>query len=816
VSPQYQPEWQNFANSADIEPLGYPYGYQLELPFTEPSEVQGRLFRFFEDPRNIRGLFGNVSRDELGNLLPEAERIQRAVNLKRDIRGNPKLMQDLQSLAQRGGATAAAGLEDAYSLRQLSGEEPGVYGDPNPTLASEIERGVAGTTPGTRVRYDDPSIPTQELSPANRTRQTSVSLRPSYVNEDIRLLYDPAVTSQFYAPHELADSLVGRTPFMRHTLGRPELYEEPVYLEDALRNPDNEGIRSLMSRSPLGVTEVAGEFPGQFADDLQELLRDSSADQDYIYDYLRRTGSLPAEASEPREVYDSDLNNGPYEGQRYTSYDIERQAEGLPEQKKVLDYRGSGSGQRVGKDQLYSEYGKYLPANYSKLSLDETANVLRYLTDSGDPNLATVGRRFWTNLPEIGATRSLERAISGVNDLVLNPQKREAANTYLTNYLSDLGSKTVDVPIRSAGVGGGAYLNSMEVQDIYPSASEKLDFFSGKMAYVPEDFEPTISETFYSKTGRPYVVEVNRDPAYGSLTPDKLNENVASLINDKPYAGVYNIDFSVDGSYQDVNVPDELKDDIMKFVKQSARQGIPAGAVVRNAPAGNETGRTGGSKGNKRSLWYQQLGFGAATPAGQFGYIDPDTGNTVPIQPYRSDFPSQGTETFKRSYYGLEPISVTAQALRKNPLGTAGGAALTLLNDEVAKSLAKDDYKAAGVAVAKDVLGGAALEAGLKHGAAPLLQRVAPATAARVIPAVTTAARYGIPAAVGAGLFSQGKTGSALDVLTNKAATVVPGLKANPQTDVGRRAGKTISNEAKYVLNSILQNRVPYLKGRLF
>lgn len=74
----------------------------------------------------------------------------------------------------------------------------------------------------------------------------------------------------------------------------------------------------------------------------------------------------------------------------------------------------------------------------------------------------------------------------------------------------------------------------------------------------------------------------------------------------------------------------------------------------------------------------------------------------------------------------------------------------------------------------------------------------------------------GIPAAVGTGLFMQGKTGSALDTLTNKAATVVPGLKADPKTDVARRAGRTISNEARYMLNSILQNKVPYLKGRLF
>lgn len=165
---------------------------------------------------------------------------------------------------------------------------------------------------------------------------------------------------------------------------------------------------------------------------------------------------------------------------------------------------------------------------------------------------------------------------------------------------------------------------------------------------------------------------------------------------------------------------------------------------------------------------------------------------------------------------GTSAVGKAIQGIKANPSGAAGGAALILLNDEVAKALAKDDYKGAGVAAAKDVLGGAAIETGLKNVVAPVLQRTAPNVAARVIPAVTGAASVAIPAAVGAGLFAQGRTGSTLDTLTNKAATVVPGLKPQPQTDVGRRAGRAISNEARYVINSLLQNRLPYLKGRLF
>lgn len=217
---------------------------------------------------------------------------------------------------------------------------------------------------------------------------------------------------------------------------------------------------------------------------------------------------------------------------------------------------------------------------------------------------------------------------------------------------------------------------------------------------------------------------------------------------------------------------------------------------------------------NKRALAYQQTGFGARTQEGQFSYIDPETGDLVPVQPFRGRRDLRGAEG-ARAYYALDPVGVTASALKQNPYGAAGGAALTLLNDEVAKAIEKDDYRAAGVAAAKDVLGGAAIEAGLKAGS-PALQRVAPGVAARVTPAVTGAAQYGIPAAVGAGLFSQGRSGSALNTLVNKAAPVVPGLKPNPQTDIGRRAGQAISNEARYLLNSVLQNRVPYLKGRLF
>lgn len=182
--------------------------------------------------------------------------------------------------------------------------------------------------------------------------------------------------------------------------------------------------------------------------------------------------------------------------------------------------------------------------------------------------------------------------------------------------------------------------------------------------------------------------------------------------------------------------------------------------------------------------------------------------------------PSKNYSELGMMIFGKDPVTSAAkgfmEGVRRNPAGAAGGAAMTLLNDKVAEALAKDDYGTAATEAAKDVALGAAAETGLKQVVAPLAQRVAPAAAARVAPYVAGAARVGIPAAIGTGLFMQGRTGSALDTLINKAATVAPGLKANPKTDIARRAGSAISNQARYVLNSILQNKVPYLKGKLF
>lgn len=823
MPPENRAEWQNFIDSADIQPLGTPYGYQLELPFEETALFNARAQRFFDDPRNIRGLIGEISTDAQGQIRQDFDRtVRNAVQAKRGIRNTPKLVQDLTRLTNRpgGGFSEAAGLEDAYSLRQLFGEQPGAYGE-TPDLASSDPRGTYSTERGYRTRYGS-SEPTSELSPAERTAATSPLLRPDVLAADLTFLESPIVLNELYSQtgggEDSPAALRALETLNRSIRGLSSgAFADPIDL-DASRNIDNEGLRRLVTRDNFGILSVANEFPGQFAEGLQNLLSRSDADVNYIYDYLRDVGRLPDQASEPVSDWDTDDDSGYFQGRKKTETDIRDLAETYPEQKDVLSGR-YGANERILKQELLDKYGRYIPTDYKKLRLDEIDKFQQFFRELQDPNSEFIARVAPREFQQRGPVETVASAFNIVKDEMLNKTKQLEAANFLGDFLDDLDNKMTDVPVRWAGVGGGEYLNRAELRDLYPRAYEKLDFFSGGEAYVPDDFQPTISETFYSKEGTPYNVKINRDPAYSSLNANDINANVASLLSEKPYAGLYNIDFTINDSYSDARVPEYLKPDIMNFVKNRSREGIPAGAIIRNQPLGNELSRSGGDKGNKRSIWYQQLGLGAETPEGQFGYIDPESGSTVPIQPFKTNISKQGSETYKRSYNLLDPVSPAlrqaASAVKNNPYGAAGGAALTLLNDEVANAIAKDDYQAAGVAAAKDILGGAAIEAGLKAGS-PVLQRVAPGVAARVIPAVAGAAQYGIPAAVGTGLFTQGRSGSALDTLVNKAAPVVPGLKPNPKTDIGRRTGDAILNEGKYLLRSILQNRVPYLKGRLF
>jgi hypothetical protein len=57
-------------------------------------------------------------------------------------------------------------------------------------------------------------------------------------------------------------------------------------------------------------------------------------------------------------------------------------------------------------------------------------------------------------------------------------------------------------------------------------------------------------------------------------------------------------------------------------------------------------------------------------------------------------------------------------------------------------------------------------------------------------------------------IFNQGQSSSATSAAVNRAAQTMPGLRPNPQTDIGRRAG----NELQYIGGQLLQGRMPYAK----
>ena len=181
-----------------------------------------------------------------------------------------------------------------------------------------------------------------------------------------------------------------------------------------------------------------------------------------------------------------------------------------------------------------------------------------------------------------------------------------------------------------------------------------------------------------------------------------------------------------------------------------------------------------------------------------------------------ANLPEMFTKPFieRNLLFSQDPVTTGIQGagemLRSAPRGIAGGAALSALSPDVAKSVEQGQYGKAATRVAQDIAAGAATDLGIQA-AGQGLQRVAPQLASKVIPAFSGAASVAVPAAVGAGLFMQGKQGSPLNTVVNKAADVVPGLRPNPKTDVGRMAGRALSNEAQYAWNQIMKGKLPWM-----
>lgn len=138
------------------------------------------------------------------------------------------------------------------------------------------------------------------------------------------------------------------------------------------------------------------------------------------------------------------------------------------------------------------------------------------------------------------------------------------------------------------------------------------------------------------------------------------------------------------------------------------------------------------------------------------------------------------------------------------PMGGAlAGLALGLMDEEVARQIEANDPGAAAARVATNVVAGGAVGDVARNITAAAL-RNSPATAARV----SRMAGLLAPVVLGAGLFLQGKEGSPFETIVRKVSEATPGMKPDPQTDVGKKA----ANEAQYILRSLLGGRIPYTR----
>tara|TARA_B100001250_G_C19778264_1_gene780624 strand:- start:169 stop:1875 length:1707 start_codon:yes stop_codon:yes gene_type:complete len=154
------------------------------------------------------------------------------------------------------------------------------------------------------------------------------------------------------------------------------------------------------------------------------------------------------------------------------------------------------------------------------------------------------------------------------------------------------------------------------------------------------------------------------------------------------------------------------------------------------------------------------------------------------------------------SYFSLDPVTMGGQVLKNNWRGGVVGAGASLLNPEVANRAKEDDYIGATKEFGKDVAIGGLTEASLK-GLGGLGMKFAPGFTKAAAPYVGTTLGVVGPGVVGAGIFSQGRDDSLTNVVVDKAANYVPGLKADPDTDIGKRAGDFLANQARNVWSKV-------------
>ena len=180
------------------------------------------------------------------------------------------------------------------------------------------------------------------------------------------------------------------------------------------------------------------------------------------------------------------------------------------------------------------------------------------------------------------------------------------------------------------------------------------------------------------------------------------------------------------------------------------------------------------------------------------------TGEGLKVSDYKgkANRLNQIKDLYKNTYFAVSPDMVAAKFLADNWRGGVVGAGASLLNPEVANRVREDDYLGATHEFGKDVAIGAGTEAGLK-GLGGLGMRFAPGFTKAVAPYVGGALNVLGPTVAMAGAFSQGHPNSLTNVVVDKAANTPFGLKVNPETDAGKRAGDFLANQARNVWSRI-------------
>ena len=141
-----------------------------------------------------------------------------------------------------------------------------------------------------------------------------------------------------------------------------------------------------------------------------------------------------------------------------------------------------------------------------------------------------------------------------------------------------------------------------------------------------------------------------------------------------------------------------------------------------------------------------------------------------------------------------DPLTTTRMAVQ-NKLGVGLGAVGGVIADpEAIADALEGDYKGAAKNIATGAVTGGTAQTALSMAPVAIQQ-----TAGKVVPVIA-----------GASLIAEGREGSATHRIVNKAAEFVPGLKADPETDIGKRTFDALRNEVSYIRNKLSQGVLPY------